>query len=106
MAGERLIQPETAGGHDGARLTRGWRLKELLTAGPHLSALGAKRKGGRRCWAGGEGRLGHLGRLRAHGKKRKGRSPWVGPRAEEKCWAGGEEKRGRGRGGRKGFPFF
>jgi hypothetical protein len=71
MAGERLIRPETGGGHDGVRLTRGWRLKELLTAGPHLSASGAKRKGGEAVLGRRGSRLGHLGRLRAHGKKKR-----------------------------------
>jgi hypothetical protein len=50
-------------------------------AGPHLSATGAKRKGRRRCWAGGEGKLGHLGRLRARGK-RKGLRAEAGPAGE------------------------
>jgi hypothetical protein len=54
MAGERLIRPETAGGHDGARLTRGWRLGKGLTAGPHLSATARKKKKG-------EGVLGRRG---------------------------------------------
>jgi hypothetical protein len=46
MARERLFRPEMAGGHDGARLTRGWRLKELLTAGPTCQPQAQKEKGG------------------------------------------------------------
>jgi hypothetical protein len=78
-------------------------LKELLTAGPHLSVSGAKRKGRRRCWAGGESRLGQRGpSARAREKKEKaaglelvhGLKGMLGRRGE---------KRGRGR--RKGFPF-
>jgi hypothetical protein len=70
-------------------------LKELLTAGPHLSASGAKRKGRRRCWAGGEGRLGQRGPSACVRKKRKGRWPWVGPRAEEKVGPAGRKERER-----------
>jgi hypothetical protein len=43
--GEGRTRPVTAGSHEWARLTRGLEVGESLTAGPHLSATGRKRKG-------------------------------------------------------------
>jgi hypothetical protein len=97
MAGAQLTRPETAGGHDGARLTRGWRLKELLTAGPHLSVSGAKKKRERRaCWASGCG-VGPHGPVLLARERRKANRPGV-------LRAGLERERERE--GEKSLSFF
>jgi hypothetical protein len=63
-------------------------LKELLTAGPHLSVSGTKKKRGERVGPAGEAELGQLGPAYARGRKRS--TAWDGSRAERK-------RKGRGK---------
>jgi hypothetical protein len=63
-------------------------LKELLTAGPHLSASGTKKKRGERVGPAGEAELGQLGPAYACGRKRP--TAWDCSRAERK-------RKGRGK---------
>jgi hypothetical protein len=104
MAGERLIRPETGGGHDGVRLTRGWRLKELLTAGPHLSASGAKRKGGEAVLGRRGRQAGPLGPSARAWEKEKAAGLGLVHGLKKNVGPAGE-KRGRGRGKRISFFF-